>query len=549
MTTLAAREAALSTTVRPGVRIAAVVVCTLGAYSFSLRTLAEGWRYQTPLSEVILVPFLGALLLVAAYRRYPHVVSLRLARADVAIAGVLVAVALPLLLLGPVVWSKYFWASRLDLLTLPLFVAAALTLLFGSRALVRFAFPLCFLLLAWPLPYHAVLERGLDVFTRATTWGATEVALGLGFADRGVDETLVVQHAGTRFTVLIGSACSGINALVGFVIVGAFALYFVRGAAMRRLAWLLVGAALVWFFNILRIVGILAVGRWYGEDAAFRVLHPIAGLVALNAAVLLLVLSLGLFGLRWRRDPVEVDSPLAAPAEPADRATPRRVLVRLVLLVCATAAFSLANDQLPPLARGLSNDGRPALAPFVRSPTVGPDWAARRIETIGWAAPYYGSNSSWVRYRVRPVKNDAGAFTIWLDAVRSPDLGALNAYSLAHCYDFHDFNVNLARRVDLGHGVVGQAFVYDTPRTRWHAVTWEWPVLLGNGGVEHERIVLLASTETQPDGRSADGSGVKGLLLSLLDLRAPNEDSNPALTHAMEAVAAAAVSERVRRSA
>jgi hypothetical protein len=146
------------------------------------------------------------------------------------------------------------------------------------------------------------------------------------------------------------------------------------------------------------------------------------------------------------------------------------------------------------------------------------------------------------------VKNGASAFTIWLDAVRSPDLGALNAYSLAHCYDFHDFNVNLARRVDLGHGVVGQAFVYDTPRTRWHAVTWEWPVLLGSGGVEHERIVLLASTETQPDSRSSHGSGVKGLLLSLLDLREPSEDSNPALTHAMEAVAAAAVSERVRRS-
>ena len=307
-----------------------MVTCSAIAYSFSLETLVGGWRYQTPLADLALVPFLAALLLVAAYRRHPHVVDLRLARIDVILAVVLHFVALALLVAGPVIWSKYFWATRLDLLTLPLFVAAAVMLLFGTRALIRFGFALTFLLLVWPLPYHALIERTLGFFTAITTWAATTLAgpLGLAQPDPATEGLFMVEHNGEQFSVLVGSACSGVNTLVGFLVVGVFGLYFVRGAASRRLLWLVVGAALVWSFNVVRILGILAVGKSYGERAAFEVLHPVAGLLALNAAALVLVLLMRPFGLRWRRA-VEVDSPLAEPGEPQERATPTRFLRRL----------------------------------------------------------------------------------------------------------------------------------------------------------------------------------------------------------------------------
>ena len=455
--------------------------------------------------------------------------------------------ALALLVAGPVIWSKYFWATRLDLLTLPLFVSAAVMLLFGTRALIRFGFALTFLLLAWPLPYHALIERTLGFFTAITTWAATTLAgpLGLAQPDPATEGLFMVEHDGEQFSVLVGSACSGVNTLVGFLVVGIFGLYFVRGAAGRRLLWLLVGAALVWSFNVVRILGILAVGKSYGERAAFEVLHPVAGLLALNAAALVLVLLMRPFGLRWRRA-VEVDSPLAEPGEPQERATPTRFLRRFALLAFATVVIALANGTLRDTARGLTNDGRPAVAPFTASPIVGSGWQAEPLETIGWATPYYGKHSSWVRYRLRPGSANSAAFTIWLDAVRSPDLGALNAYTLAHCYDFHDFDVNLARRVDLSDGVIGQAFVYDTPRATWHVVSWQWPVLLEDGRTEHERIVMLASAESRPETVAGGSGGVRDWLLSLLDLRAPSEDDNPELTKALTAVATAAVRERVR---
>jgi exosortase len=530
-------------------RLFAVLGGVVIAYSFSLQSLLSGWRYDTPLAHLALVPLLAALLLFAATHRYPHVAWLRLGRADVVLAGLCLAAAFTLLAAGPAVWSSYFWASRLDLLTLPLFVAGALILLFGARSITSFVFPLGFLLLAWPLPYLILLEQTLDFFTRATALAVQAIVVPLGLA--GVDHTVgtgafVVTHAGTPFTVSVATACSGVNSLVGFFVVAAFGIYFVRGPVGRRLAWLAAGALLVWCFNVLRVVAILVVGGSFGERAAFKVLHPVSGLIAVNLAALLLVLLMRRFGLRWRRDPVDVDSPLAETADPADRAIPRLVAPRLALLLLVAVVFALANGQLEAVARGFSNDGRPAVAPYVTVPVAAPDWSVRRVERVRFATPYYGEHSVWVRYQLRPLPSNPRPFTVWLDAVTSPDLGALDAYTLAHCYAFHHFRVDLARRLDLGDGVVGQAFVYTTNDVHWHAVSWQWPVLGADGQVEHERIVLLARA---PVRGSADvphhSGGLLAAALSLLNLRAPDRDDNPDLTGAMQGVASSIVGARV----
>lgn len=548
---LGAKDAPRAVSVR--VRLAGVLACAAVAYSFSLHSLVTGWRYDTPLADLALVPALGAVLLFAAHRRYPHVGWIRLGGADFVLASLFLLAAFGLLVAGPAVWSKYFWASRLDLLTLPLFVAAAVTLLFGARSLVPFGFSIAFLLLAWPLPYLALLEQALGTFTNATAWGVREivVATGLASVDPAADGgVFVVSHAGRPFSVSVASACAGVNSLVGFFVVAAFGAYFLRGSMFRRLAWMLVGAGLVWCFNVLRIVALLAAGGAWGERFAFRLLHPVAGLVALNLAAALLYLLTPRFGLRWRSDPVEVDSPLAETAEPEQRATPRRIAIRLALLVAAASVFALANGELRAAARGFSNDGRPAVATFVSRPVGGPGWTVHRIARVGFATPYYGPHSVWVRYRLRPSAGQPAPFTIWLDAVTSPDLGALDAYTLAHCYSFHHFHVDLARRLDLGDGVVGQAFVYAIGDVRWHAVSWQWPVRQPSGEVGHERIVLLASSPVRA-ARPAEHSsgGFRNAVLALLNLRAPDHDDNPSLTSALRGVAAGIVHVRVERRA
>jgi exosortase/archaeosortase family protein len=530
-------------------RLVAVLACTALAYTFSLQSLLGGWRYDTPLADLALVPLLGALLLFASTGRYPHVAWLRLGSADVPCAVLCLLAALAIVAAGPVMWSKYFWASRIDLLTLPLFVLGALVLLFGLRSVIPFGFAIGFFLLAWPLPYLMLLEQTLGFFTSATAWTVDLLAVPTGLAERaagGDGGLFVIEHEGSRFSVAVASACSGVNTLVGFLVVAVFGAYFVRGAFVKRLLWLAAGALLVWSFNVLRVLAILAVGGMFGEQAAFKVLHPVSGLIALNAAALVLMLAMPLFGLRLRRNPVDVDSPLAETAEPEERATPRRVSRRLALLVTVTIVFVVASGPLRAAARGFSNDGRPAVTAYVSAPVAAPSWNVKRLERVRFATPYYGAHSVWVRYRLRPSAAARYPFTVWLDAVMSPDLGALNAYTLAHCYSFHNFRVDLERRLDLGAGVVGQAFVYTTNDTHWHAVSWQWPVLRADGEVDHERIVLLASSPVRgTDAEAPSSGGVWNAVLSLLNLRARNNDDNPVLTRAMQGVAAAIVKQRV----
>jgi exosortase/archaeosortase family protein len=539
-----------------GPRLAVAIVAVAVAYHFSLATLASDWRYDTPLADLVLVPPIAAALLVAASRRHRYVAFLRLGRFDLVLAGLFAAAALGLVAAGPALWSKYFWAMRIDLLTLPLFTAAAIVLLFGARALVPLAFPIGFLLLAWPLPYLALLERGLSAVTNAPAW-AVERTASLTHVATAVDGSggsrYVVDHGGDQIVVSVASACSGVNALVGFGVVGVAALWLVRGRVVRRLVWLLAGGALVWSLNVVRILGVLLAARLLGEHAAFDLLHPVAGIVALNLAFVVLVWLLPLFGLERRRlDDFEVvDTPLARTAVPSQQATPWRIGPRLLLLVALTAAVALADGQLGTAAKGLEESGRPAVAAFVDRPTAGAGWKVERVEEIGWASPYYGRHSSWVRYRLRPAGELAalGRFTVWTDAVLSPDLGALNAFTLAHCYAFHGFHVDLARRVDLGEGVIGQIFVYRTSRTTWHALAWQWPVLRGDK-VEHERIVLLANSQTHPRMTSTAQSGwLMEHMLRYLNAHERSRDSNVALSHALESLAAQMVSVRIDRGA
>jgi exosortase/archaeosortase family protein len=551
-------SAAARAPVPAGLRLAAAVAAVALAYHFSLQTLATNWKHETPLADLVLVPPLAAMLLVAAARRHRYIARLRLGRVDLVVGGFLILAALAFLTIGPAYWSKYFWAMRLDLLTLPLFAAGGVVLLLGTRALVPLLFPLAFLFLAWPLPYLALLEHILDAFTQATAAAVEHVngVAGIAAAVPGSEDSrYLVAHGSNQFVVSVASACSGVNSLVGFAVVGVAALWFIRGTVLRRVAWLVFGGILVWALNVARILAVLLVARLLGEHAAFDILHPAAGIIALNLAFLIALWLLPRFKLRRRRhddDDEIIDTPLARTAPAAEQATSLRLAPRVVLVFAAATALALADSQLQGVASGFDGTGRPAVAAFADRPLVGRDWKIRTVQEIGWATPYYGRQSSWVRYRLRPQAQFArrGSFTVWADAILSPDLGALNAYALAHCYSFHGFHVETSEHVDLGNGVIGELFVYRTSTARWHALAWEWPVLRERK-VRHERIVLLASSVARPVLQPQASSGsVTARALALLDADARERDANPNLSHALARLGsdmiAARIAHRVR---
>ena len=297
-------------------RLMLVVAATVVAFRFSLSTMLDGFTYQSTQGDLALVPPIAAALLVLAALRHRHVGAVKLGKIDLALAGFFIMIAALALIVAPVTTSSYYWTLRPDMLTLPLVAAAGVALFFGARALFAFIFPLCFLLLAWPLPYSVLLENALNRLTAATVASVEAVNGVVDIAHSQSDGLFLIERHGHSFSVSVASACSGVESLIGFLIIGVAALYLVTGSIVRRGLWLFCGLVAVWIANVLRILTILLVARSFGQHAAFDWLHPALGLIVINLVAIALWCLRGRFGLGHRSPfaPAVSDTPLWAAA-------------------------------------------------------------------------------------------------------------------------------------------------------------------------------------------------------------------------------------------
>lgn len=125
----------------------AVIGVVMLAYGYSLLTLATSSPY------LLLLPSMALLLGIeraVSTRSGPDIHDRYL---DWIVGLPLLVAALVILVIVPISLSAYFWLWRLDLVSLPLFIAAAIDLTFGFRALWRLRAPIALVGLMWPANY------------------------------------------------------------------------------------------------------------------------------------------------------------------------------------------------------------------------------------------------------------------------------------------------------------------------------------------------------------------------------------------------------------
>ena len=474
----------------------AAVVAVVAAYRYSLFTLGRGLSLQTPLAYLALVP-VGALLLLwissvrsraspAPPRDLP--LDFALGRA-VGVAFLLAALGITVLLPGSL--GARFWLYRLDLLSLPFFVAGLIALLFGVRRLWALKSAVLFLLLAWPVPYGLVLGNWLDVFTDVTANAVRALTTFLPIArPAAADSTLFfIDHTGSSFAVSVGSACSGVNSLVGFVLLGTALMFVVRGTGARRLLWLGIGLSIIWALNVARIELVFATGAALGRDIAFETLHPVAGLLVFNLGLLVMIWLVPRFGLRF----VELSDRPVAPEQTSQRHRLRSLVV-LGLAVALAGGIGVANGSYARYDQITGDLGTARLIRFdVRQAQIN-GWSSAYVESVDQARQFFGGQARWDRlmYTATPSAQLRSSHPIYVDVIDTDDAGALAAYSVADCYQFHHFRIDAQLGVDIGAGVTAQVVTYFDPkdRTDWSAISWEWPKEY-DGQVRYERIVVF----------------------------------------------------------
>lgn len=478
-------------------RTAAVVVCVVLAYNYSLQTLVQEMGQQTPLAYLGLVPLIALLLGVVLAQRRSGAPDIHDRYLDYIVGIPLLTLAMGLLIVAPEGLPSVYWLHRLDLLSLPLFAAGAISLAFGVRTLVRIRAAVLFLFLAWPYPYVVLLDHELTWFTD-TTAGAVKAVLQLiPVASVAPNGDFLVSHASgvsQSFTVSVSSACSGINSGLGFLIVGAAAAILMRGRLALKLLWLVSGTAFLFVVNVGRILLVLAAGGLWGEHFAIDILHPLIGLAMILGATLVMLLWLPHFHLSLglgttRRRPGTHPKP-----RPAQKLAVRRARIPLTVLAVLSVVAMFANagmSRFELLAFGL---GPSRLSPgsVASAPVSG--WTLSEVATYSWAPRYFGTGGTWTRYayiETSTPTNAAPPAAITVDVIGTSDLGTFSTYGLEACYGFHNYSLTSTSTVDLGGGLAGKVMRYSIPGTGgyWLGLYWEWPVSVP-GGEQYQRVVL-----------------------------------------------------------
>lgn len=527
-------------------RLAFVLGSVVLAYHYSLRTLLSTLTLDSPLAYLGLVPFMALGLALLRSAPAPDEPDIHDRQVDIIIGVPLMLGALAVMTLLPGRMSTIFWYERIDLLSMPLFVAGAIALAFGTRTLGRLRVAVAFLLLAWPVPYVFLLDHGLTRFTNLTQSALHAIVAKVHIATAvvGGDGSLfTLGHGAGTFTVNVASACSGVDGFVGFLLVGLAFLHLAKGSRARKASWLLFGLALIYALNLGRLLLVFWVGSTWGEAVAIDGLHPYIGLVLFALGVAAMAWAAPVFGLDLdirRRAQVVGPDRTNGSGGGALTTTPALRLSAVALAV-ATLVAMFANAGLSRFQLVANNLGTTTIQSFSATPVSLHGWQESRVAQYDWATRFFGDGSSWVRYQYYGASAPASVIA---DVVTTGSLSRLQAYGVQACYEFHGYGLHKPLDYDLGGGVKGTLLTFHDPKMsgEWNALFWVWAVNTPQGH-RYERVVLLAPVmgnyphRTPPQQLDASRSWLAGFARHVVTARAnaPKVDSTTGVTAAAAA--------------
>lgn len=505
-----------STLNHPGLRLVVLLAAVIAAYHYTLASLLRGLSVDSPLAYLGLVPVLSLATGLACARPGLDEPEIHDRHLDWIIGTPLILAALSANLLLPAQFSTMYWVWRVDILTLPFFVAGAVTLLFGARMLFRVRWAVLMLFLAWPVPLRNALALGLDGFTGVTIMTLRSIAAPLGLATSNATDAALFTISGPQgpFQVVLASACSGANSLLGFLVVAPCMILFVHGRRARRIAWLLSGLLLAWAGNIVRLVLILWVGRTWGEDVAINVVHPYAGTAIFAICIVVLMVLTIPFGLEIR-PPSNGRRSLRTSL---DRAVKKWIGAGVVVCVVAAALVTL-NTRLAAMSPIAGTFGQALLAAFNPATVAIEGFEGRAVDRFPFARQFFGDDADWTRYEFSGdgTAELASPVPVIADVVTVSDRQSFEDFDIQSCYSFHGYTATEPEEFDLGAGVVGRLITWRDSRTAqiWTTLYWYWPIAAEDEKPRYQRIALLMTHD--PDARyatplqGADPQGTAGI--------------------------------------
>jgi len=277
-------------------KILTLTAAVIAVYFQDLSIIFNDALYNEATSHILAIPILFAYLI---YRKR------RMLRASIpfepgdrpswtkhvaAISGLLVIAAAVILYW----WGSYtFTPLEYHMLTLPLFIAGLVLIIFNPQTLRQLAFPIVFLIFLTPPPNEVLYGLGSTLSVIGSEASSAMVSV-LGVpsvisSEFGNPTIIITRPDQTIVGFTVDIACSGIYSLIGFLVFAAFIAYIIRDKLWKKTTIFLLGLPLIYLFNIARITIILLLGYQYGEELALQIFHLVGGWVLIFLGTLLLL--------------------------------------------------------------------------------------------------------------------------------------------------------------------------------------------------------------------------------------------------------------------
>jgi exosortase len=279
-----------------GIKTLAIAMATLAFFYQDLIMVFTNALHDEASVYLLAIPFLFLYLLYRKRKMLRAVIPLektdqpKSTRHLALLSGVLLsATAIILYWFG----SYTFNPLEYHILTLPIFTAGLVLILFNPQTLRQLAFPIAFLAFLQPLPSNILYGLG-STMSVLSAEASSAIVNGLGIPARISSQygnpTIIItgpNNATLPFTVDL--ACSGIFSLLGFVIFAVFIAFISRGSYLKKAGIFMMGLPLIFLLNITRISIILSIGHYYGEDLALQVFHLLGATVLLFIGTLIIL--------------------------------------------------------------------------------------------------------------------------------------------------------------------------------------------------------------------------------------------------------------------
>ena len=260
------------------------------------------------------------------------------------------------------------YALEYHLLSLPLFVAGGIALVFNLETLKTLLFPIGLLLFVQPYLIQLISSFWSDLSWISSTSAynlLTSVRIPAGFTTvYGIPTIEITTVNGETIPFTVGVASSGLNSLIGFTVFSIFLAYIMKESLWKRVTLVLIGYPLIVLLNVLRITIILSLASQWGIAIA-EVFHVTGGWVLIFIGTMLLlvigekVLKVRLFPIRAQesncmscdeslRNGHSVCLKCGRLLKTIRHEITKRGMLRLALVIFI--AFLLVSVQAPPIA-------------------------------------------------------------------------------------------------------------------------------------------------------------------------------------------------------